>query len=164
MTGESAEQRLDRLERRVRELADLLEIQQLLAAYGPLVDAGDATAVAELWSPDGSYLVEGWAMHGRAELAAMVNSAAHQSLITAGSAHFLGPARIRVDGDEAEAVCESLLIRHRDRGWVVARASANHFRLARGDGRWQITARTTRTLDGDPAGRELLGRAAGPAG
>lgn len=159
MSTESDRVRLQALEQRLQQLSDQLEIQQLLAGYGPLVDAGAADAVARMWSADGSYRVEGWEMQGRAEVAAMVTSTAHQALIAAGSAHFLGPARVRVDGDDAEAVCESLLIRYRDGGWIPARASANHFTLARIDGRWQITARVTRALDGSPAARELLRRA-----
>jgi hypothetical protein len=44
----------------------------------------------------------------------------------------------------------------------VWRARANHFRLRRIDGRWQIVARTTRSLDGKAEARELL--SAGIAG
>ena len=44
----------------------------------------------------------------------------------------------------------------RTNGYVAARAGANHFRLRRIDGRWQIVGRTTRALDGSAAPRELL--------
>ncbi|MGA5545736.1 nuclear transport factor 2 family protein [Mycobacterium sp. NPDC051198] len=150
------ESRLHDLERRLRELTDQVEVTQLIASYGPLVDAGAADDVAALWSEDGSYDVEGWQMRSRADVAAMVNSDAHQTLISRGACHFLGPARVTVDGKTAEAVCESLLVVHRDGKWIVARAGANHFTLRRIDGRWQIERRTTRALNGSPESRELL--------
>ncbi len=156
-------ERLERLERTVAQLRDQVEIGQLLAGYGPLVDAGDADAIAQMWAVDGGYDVEEWSMRSRAEVRAMVASDAHQGLIAGGSAHFLGPARIHVDGDTAVAVCESLLVVHRDGRFLVARASANHFELTRVDDLWQIAQRTTRTLAGDEQARLLL-RAAAPEG
>jgi hypothetical protein len=69
---------------------------------------------------------------------------------------------VTVHGDDAVAVCESILVLHRGEGFTVARAGANHFRLQRIDGRWQILARTTRALDGQSQARDLL--AAGVAG
>ena len=150
------ESRLHNLERRLQELTDQVEVTQLIASYGPLVDAGTADDVAVLWSEDGSYDVEGWQMRSRADVAAMVNSDAHQTLIARGACHFLGPARVTVDGNTAEAVCESLLVVHRDGKWLVARAGANRFTLHRIDGRWQIERRTTRALNGSPESRALL--------
>lgn len=150
------ESRLHDLERRLQQLTDQVQVTQLIASYGPLVDAGAADDVAALWSEDGSYEVEGWQMRSRADVAAMVNSDAHQTLIGRGSCHFLGPARVTVDGNTAEAVCESLLVVHRDGKWIVARAGANHFTLGRIDGRWQIIRRTTRALNGSPEARNLL--------
>lgn len=150
------ESRLHTLERRLQQLTDQVEVTQLIASYGPLVDAGAADDVAALWSEDGGYDVEGWQMYSRADVAEMVNSDAHQTLISRGACHFLGPARVSVDGDTATAVCESLLVVHRDGRWIVARAGANHFTLGRIGGRWQITRRTTRALNGSPEARNLL--------
>ncbi|WP_395307433.1 nuclear transport factor 2 family protein [Mycobacterium sp. AMU20-3851] len=157
MTDHTAIQaRLHALEQRVHELSDRVAITQLIASYGPLVDAGSPDEVAALWSEDGSYQVEGWNMRNRAEVHSMVASDAHQSLIAGGAAHFLGPAQVNVQGDDAYAVCESLLIRRREERWTVARAGANHFTLRRVDGRWQITRRVTRALDGNLEARALL--------
>ncbi|KUI40546.1 hypothetical protein AU198_12400 [Mycobacterium sp. GA-1199] len=150
------------LERRLARIEDEREIERLIASYGPLVDAGEADAAADLWADDGSYDVEGWHMAGREEVAAMVRSGAHQGLIRRGCCHFLGPAVVTVDGDDAVAVCESLLVTRHDDGFTVSRAGANHFRLRRGDGRWVIVERRTRQLDGGAEARELL--ATGVAG
>ncbi|EUA32665.1 short chain dehydrogenase family protein [Mycobacterium xenopi 4042] len=79
---------------------------------------------------------------------------------------------VTVDGDKAVAVCESLLVVHRDGGYTVWRPGANHFELRRIDHRWQITARVTRPLDGarrrvscsPPCGRDPGERDAGGQG
>ncbi|MGV9668314.1 nuclear transport factor 2 family protein [Nocardia niigatensis] len=150
------EERLAALEDRLCRVEDELAITRLIAAYGPLVDAGAAEAVAELWTEDGEYDVEGWHMRDRGQVRAMVESQAHQSLIAAGSAHFLGPVSVIVDGDTAAAVCESLLVRRRDGQFFVWRAGANHFRLARTPEGWRIAQRVTRALDGSEEARNLL--------
>lgn len=167
------EQRLRRLEQRLAVVEDEREIARLIATYGPCVDAANAAAAAALWSSDGSYDVEGWRMTTRGEVDAMVRSDGHRRLVDNGCCHFLGPAAITVHGDDAVAVCESLVVLRVDdgspgrgsaatgkglpkAGYVVWRAAANHFHLRRIDERWQITARTSRMLDGNPEAHELL--------
>jgi uncharacterized protein (TIGR02246 family) len=154
------EDRLTRLEQRIQALEDQLAITRLVASYGPLVDAGEADAVAALWAEDGSYDVEGWQMRSRADVRAMVESDGHQHLIEGGCSHFLGPAHVTVAGDEAVAVCESILVRHREGGYSVRRAGANHFALRRESDGWRITARRTRALDGSAEARDLLAKGA----
>lgn len=152
----SDDERIARLEQRLQWVEDELEIAQLVAAYGPLVDAGEADAVAGLWSEDGEYDVEGWHMRSREDVRAMVLSDGHQGLIAGGCVHFLGPARVVVDGDEAVAVCASLLVRHRDGAFSVRRAGANHFHLRRLPEGWRVVRRVTRGLDGSEEARRLL--------
>lgn len=123
---------LDELEKRLRIIEDERAVERLIASYGPLVDAGEADGAAALWATDGSYDVEGWHMRSRDDVAAMVRS------------------------DDAVAVCESVLLLRTDDRYIAARAGANHFRLRRVDGRWQIIERTTRALDGSSAPRKLL--------
>src|SRR6476646_1920867 len=96
------------------------------------------TPVTPMRSPgcgpeEGEYDVDGWHMRSRADVAEMVRSPAHQGLISGGSAHFLGPVHVDVDGDEAVAVCESILVRHNEdgSGYRVWRAGANHVTLRR---------------------------------
>ncbi|MFL6154987.1 MAG: nuclear transport factor 2 family protein [Marmoricola sp.] len=150
------EDRLAVLEDRLARVEDELAITRMMASYGPLVDAGEADAVAALWAVDGEYDVEGWHMRSRADVAEMVRSQAHQHLIAGGCSHFLGPAHVRIDGDEAVAVCESLLVRHREDGFSVRRAGANLVRLRRTSTGWEIVHRTTRALDGSDEARSLL--------
>src|SRR5690606_39070256 len=104
------------IEERLQALEDVQAITQLIASYGPLVDAGEADRVAHMWTEDGVYDVDEMFMGSRAEIDAMVRSDQHQGLIRNGCSHFLGPAQVTVDGDRAVAVCESiLLVRHKDR-------------------------------------------------
>lgn len=144
------------LEARLRRLEDEAAIARLIASYGPLVDAGSAEAVAALWAPDGVYDVDELVMHGRDEIAAMVRSPNHRRWIADGCAHFVGPPVVTVTGDEALAVCHSLMIVNQDGRFVVRRATANHWRLRRDGDSWQVTVRTNRVLDGRTESPGLL--------
>ncbi|CRZ14067.1 nuclear transport factor 2 family protein [Mycolicibacterium neworleansense] len=149
------------LEARLRRLEDERDIARLIASYGPRVDTADADGTAALWATDGRYEVEGWTMASRADVHAMVSSTSHRALVDSGCSHFLGPAVVTVDGDTAVAVCESLVLVRRDTAdgsgeYVVWRATANHFELVRAQGHWQISRRSSRLLNGDPAAHRLL--------
>lgn len=157
-----ADDALAGLQQRLSLIEDERRIERLIASYGPLVDAGEADAVAALWAFDGSYDVEGWSMRSRAEVRGMVLSDQHQKLITHGCCHFLGPAVVTVDGDSAVAVCESALIVQQGSGFAVMRAGVHYFELRRVQSGWEIQFRVTRALDGDPTARQLL--VAGVAG
>lgn len=146
----------------LRQVADLQEITQLIAQYGPNVDSGAAEATAQLWQEDGVFSVVGgeatFAMNGRAEIAAMVSGAGHQSLIHNGAAHVLTTPHVVVDGDAAVARSYALNIRwdaDADRFWV-ARVSANLWKLARTVEGWRIAERTNSNLDGAAQSREIL--------
>lgn len=148
--------RLAALEARLQQLEDEREITRLITAYGPLVDSGDAEAVAGLWEPDGVYDVDEIFMQGREQIEAMVRSANHQGWIAGGCAHFLGPAHVTVDGDQAVAVCHSLMVVHGEEGFVLRRATAHHWDLRRGADGWRVTRRTSRVLDGREESPRLL--------
>lgn len=147
---------LDDLQRRLRHLEDERAIARLIASYGPAVDGADADAVAGLWAVDGTYDVEQWQMSSRADVHAMVSSPSHRDLVNSGCCHFLGPAVVTVDDDDAVAVCESLVLVSDGDSYRVWRCTANHFTLRRIDERWLITARTSRLLNGDAAAHALL--------
>jgi uncharacterized protein (TIGR02246 family) len=149
---------------RLQRLEDEQAIAKLVASYGPSVDAGNADRAARLWAIDGTYDVEGWHMTGRQGVHEMVSSKSHQDFVAHGCCHFLGPAVVTVDGDSAVVVCESLVLLSHDGSdsanssghYRVWRATANHFVLNRIANQWQITARTSRILNGDPYARALL--------
>src|SRR5690554_4801282 len=101
---------------------DILDINNLIVSYGFHVDACDADAVADLWTEDGEYIVHGvgrWT--GREALKEMVQSDLHQSYVSAGCLHFMGPPQTVVTGDEARVHSNTLLIKY----------SAGHFEIDR---------------------------------
>ena len=149
---------IEELAARLRQLEDDRDIRQLIASYGPAVDAGDADASARLWAADGVYDVDGWRMESRADVHAMISSSAHQKLVAMGCCHFLGPCVVTLAGDSAVAVCESLVLVRDGDNYRVWRATAHHFALRRIDDRWQITTRTSRILDGNPDAHAVLTR------
>lgn len=59
------EARLAALEQEVRVQRDRIEIQQIIASYGPLVDTSDSLErsrnLAEMWTEDGVYDIGGLA-------------------------------------------------------------------------------------------------------
>lgn len=166
------EARLARLERRLRELEDRQAIYQLLSAYGPLVDSGDADATSELWVTDGVYdwgggpkpadgaLVakEGWAgaAYSRAEIAEMVRGPGHRSIIDGGAGHVIGLPHVLLSGDTAVATGYARLYRWDGAQFAVARVSANRWELARTAEGWRVVVRTNRVLDGGAEARALL--------
>jgi uncharacterized protein (TIGR02246 family) len=156
VTDSDLEGRLALLEDRLAVLEDERAVARVVAAYGPLVDSGDAERVAALWEPDGIYDVDELMMTGRAEIAAMVHSANHQRWIAGGCAHVVGPPHVTVIGDVATAVCYSLMIVLDEGEFRLRRATANLWRLRRGPDGWRVTERTNRVLDGRPEAPALL--------
>ncbi|THA31654.1 nuclear transport factor 2 family protein [Streptomyces sp. A1277] len=155
-----SEDRIAALEARLRLLEDERAVARAMAAYGPLVDSGEADAVAALWAPDGVYDIDELYLAGRERIGEMVRSPAHRGWIRQGCAHVVGPPHITVEGDEAVAVCHSLMVVHEAGRYVVRRATANHWRLRRAPGGagWQVVTRTNRILDGRPESPALLAR------
>ena len=150
------EARILTLEARLGALEDERAIGALVASYGPLVDAGAADDVADLWTRDGVYDVDELVMTGHDELAAMVRSRHHRQWIESGCAHFLGPVHVTLHGDAAVAVCHSLMVVRSDGQFVVRRATANHWELTRAQEGWRAVRRTSRVLDGRPEALDLL--------
>lgn len=148
--------RLAALEERLGQLEDERAVVRLVGAYGPLVDSGDADGVAALWETDGVYDVDELLMTGRAEIAAMVRSTPHQGWIVGGCAHVVGPPHVTVTGDDAVAVCYSLMVVREDDRFVVRRATANLWRLRRSAHGWLVANRTNRVLDGREEAPALL--------
>jgi hypothetical protein len=148
-----------RLEARVRQLEDHIEITQLVAQYGPSVDSGSAAATAELWTEDGTFdAVGAIEMHGWDEIAGMVDGDGHQSLILNGCGHVLTVPHVALDGDEATGRSYALNIRwdeEAQRFWV-ARVSANTWRWVRTPEGWRIAERVNANLDGTAAHRAML--------
>ncbi len=165
------ETRLAALESRISGLEDQVAIYQLMSAYGPLVDSGDADATAALWVEDGIYdwgggpppapdapVKEGpaGAAYSRSAIADMVRGAYHQEIIHGGSGHVIGLPHIVIDGNRATAVSYSRLYRNDGENFRVWRVGANLWEFVRTPGGWRVTTRTNRVLDGSEEARAVL--------
>ena len=140
-----------------QRLADLEEIRNLVASYGPLADCGDAEGVAALFAEDGVYAVDGMGeATGRAAIAALIDGPTHRGLMADGCAHVLGPVAIDLDGDRAVARGHSVVFRHGADGFGVYRVAANRWVLARTAQGWRVARRDNALLDGQAPARTLL--------
>ena len=151
------EARIARLEIRLRRAEDQLEIINLIASYGPLVDSGDGDGAASLWTEDGVYEVDTGTYEGRDGISGMVESGPHQKLVQRGCLHMTSPPSVHLAEDTAVAVTESqLVVRNREGGFDVLRATAHRWELVRAPDGWRVERRTSRLLDGSGPPRELL--------
>ena len=162
-------ERLAVLEARVHQLEDQLALYQIMSAYGPLVDSGDAEATAALWTEDGIYdwgggsapgagVREGpqGAAHNAAEIADMVRGEYHQAIIKGGAAHVIGLPHVSVDGNSAVAISYSRLYRRDGDNFRVWRVGANRWEFVRTENGWRVKRRINRLLTGNAEPREML--------
>lgn len=163
---DALEARLDRAESGLARAEDELAIIRIIAAYSPLVDSGDAEGTAGLWTEDGVYDVDTGVLDGRAGIAEMVHSEAHQGLIHHGCGHVPGLPTVLLDGDRAVATGYSQLVVRSSRPgrYTVLRVTASRWEFARTgdvaapDRGWRVVHRTARAVTDDGEGRTLLGR------
>jgi hypothetical protein len=166
------EKRLAALEAKVRELEDQVALYQLMSAYGPLVDSGDAAATAALWTEDGVYDWGGGpqssakegpagAAYSRAAIADMVRGPYHQEIIQTGAGHVIGLPHLRIDGDTAVGTSYSRLYRSDGDNFRTWRVGANRWEFIRTADGWRVKQRINRVLNGDAEARALLRRGVG---
>ncbi|MGB4137123.1 MAG: nuclear transport factor 2 family protein [Microbacterium sp.] len=157
---ESIETRLAALESRVRELSDVLDIQEIVTYISPAADSGHPEEFASRWLPDAVYHAGVRDFVG-SDIPQVITAGRHPGYMAAGCAHFQSPPHIEVSGDTATAVNYTILvIRDEDSGqWTLRRLSASRWKLRRVDDRWQIQDRTVAPLDGSAAARDLLAEA-----
>jgi hypothetical protein len=144
------------LESRLRRLEDLAEIADLIARYGPAVDAGVGDELSRLWTLDGEYRIGADVVVPAAHLPEIVDFETHREYLAAGCAHVLSPPRVEFDGDRAVAVNHSVVFVRRGLRWEAERVSANRWELQRTIGGWRVMLRENHLLDGDAAARALL--------
>ncbi|GEE00742.1 hypothetical protein nbrc107696_11880 [Gordonia spumicola] len=152
------EERLAAVEARLRAAEDRLAIMDLVYSYGPAVDTGSAEGTAAVFTVDGVYDVDTGLLAGAAAISDMVNGDAHQGLVARGCGHLMTAPQITLDGDAATVRSYSQLVvpRSSDRGYAVARLTANRWDLVRTDAGWRVARRTARLVDGSSRARDLL--------
>lgn len=144
------------IEHRVQRLEDRAEIADLIARYGPIVDAGEGGQLAELWSDDGEYVIGDEYRFTGNQITGLTELEAHQNYLAAGCAHMLSSPQVMLDGDCAVAVNHSAVLIREGQRWVADRVSANRWELERKPEGWRVSRRSSALLDGEEAARELL--------
>ena len=150
------EARLAELERKTRELADIIAIYQLFATYGPAVDSMSSATIVDMWAAEGTFEPEHHIFRGATEVGAMIDSEMHHAYVDAGCAHVMSLPRIVIEGDVAKATGYSRLYLRDGDHWRVERASANHWTLVRAGTGWKVERRINRMLSGSEEARGLL--------
>ncbi len=165
------EERVRKLEARIAELEDQVQIYQVMSSYGPLVDSGDAEGTAALWVEDGLYDWGGGATPGpdgtvkegaegaafsQAAVADMVRGPYHQQIIHEGAGHVIGLPHVVLKGDAAVATSYSRLYRRDGDNFRVWRVGANRWEFVRTPDGWRIKRRINRVLNGGEEPRALL--------
>jgi hypothetical protein len=153
------EARLAAVEERLQAAEDRLAIYRIMSSYGPAVDSGEGERAGRLWTEDGVYDAQVGSWTGRAAIAGMVASAAHQGYIHEGCAHVIGMPLVTIDGDAATATCYARLYRREGDGFRVWRVTASRWEFVRREAGWEISHRINRLLDGSEDARALLRRA-----
>ena len=94
----------------LQQLLDEKACEKLIAEYCQLVDFGNASAIADLFTADGSWTGPGVSMVGRDEIRA--GFLRRQAVARRQSRHLCTNVLIRVEGDEATGLCYLLNFRH----------------------------------------------------
>lgn len=155
------EDRLAALERDVQLQRDHLEIRQVIASYGPMVDTADrlerSRKLAELWIEDGVYDIGGLGAYEGREAIAGAFQERHFGQVPEGICHVMGLPHVTVTGDEAVALNYSCVFRHEgEERFYPWRVSANRWDMVRQTGKWLIKRRTNRLMTGDPDALAML--------
>lgn len=163
-----SEDRLDALERRLRELEDREEIREVIARYGFTADLGHDEEYVAQYTEDGEYDTGKGHHRGHHELYEFIHSpeGGHKKYVEGrGSQHTSHNLYIRIDGDTAWAECYSVVFVRtgpENDAFGVHTAAYNHWDFRRVDGRWRIRRRR-RTPIGDAVhktdgvhGREIM--------
>ena len=141
--------RLDQLERRLRNVEDVLLITRLVIAYGFATDTGNSEVAADIWAADGVF-DRGSGLDGGDggdSIAARLSRPEHLELIRRGIVHFTGVPHVVVDGDGAIATHYQQIIVPDETAEPVRRGSA-----------WQFPRLLDPPGDGKPLGTGAIRR------
>ena len=93
-----------------RRIADERACERLIVRYTHLVDFGEAPAIADLFTADGVWRTDDFAMNGRDEIRAGFER--RQGVTRRQSRHVCTNVAIDVDGDTATGLCYLVNYRH----------------------------------------------------
>jgi hypothetical protein len=153
------------LEERLQRIEAELAIRNLINLYGLAADCGDITTALHCHTEDAVYIVSNpnagrgdasadLQLRGHDEIAAMLRSDLHQSLLP-NCAHTTGPVTLSVERGAAQAVGYSRLYHIREGAPTLMRLAVNHWQFRHETSGWKICQRTSR-LVGEAEAQNLL--------
>jgi SnoaL-like domain len=148
----SVEERLEALERRVRELEDEREIRALLGWYAYYADGCHDQQWVDLWTEDGVYDLSVGRWVGKEQLLAFITdpNVHHKPGFYGHTLHLQGPNfAVSIDGDEAVGTGYNVLLHETANVPSALRIGGNRWRFRRVDGRWLMAERRHRSV-GEP--------------
>lgn len=154
------------LEQRLRAVEDRLEIIQLMMSHPPAIDgralkywdqALTADSMLDRGPPDpekhsGDYKGE----YGKQQIMEEAGGPDLQAAREKGLAHMTTVPYLTIKGDRATAINYTHVLGFEGGSFRIRRVVANRWELRREQGRWKISRRTLRLMDGKPEARELL--------
>lgn len=150
---------IEKLEARLAALEDRAAIAELIAGYGPCVDALDGAGAAAAWAEAGTYEIgPAMTLRGQHEIAGIAAMDQHRDYVARGSAHILSPHKITLDGSTARAHGYSVVFLHEAKTgrWIAERVSANRWEFRKSADGWRVSERRVALLDGSAAASALL--------
>jgi hypothetical protein len=145
------------LEERLQRLEDESAILRLIASYGPSADSGSGDVAEKLFTEEAEYDIQVGTLNGGAAVGDMIDHLPlHRQLLAGGCAHTTDLPLIEVDGDRAWALCHGFVLRREGDQFVVWRAAAVWWEFQRATGRWRISRRVNRLLDGQSVAPDLF--------
>lgn len=102
-----------------KRLLDERACERLITRYTHLVDFGEAPAIADLFTPDGVWRTDDFAMNGQDEIRAGFQR--RQGVARRQSRHVCTNVVVDVDGDTATSLCYLVNYRHDSESGVAER-------------------------------------------
>jgi ketosteroid isomerase-like protein len=138
----------------LQDIADKLEIRELVARYCRAVDDADGPAFADSFTDDGVFETPAGIVTGRDALLA------HGEKMVFGNVHITTDAIIELDGDRASHTCTLILGRRReDKAANEILSTGRYFdELVRTHDGWRFTSRRAVLDLGGPGMQEKRGR------
>jgi hypothetical protein len=131
---------------------DWVEIYALLNRHQIYIDLQDAEGYASVYAEDGRYKSSFGSAQGTTDLMEMTKNL-HDSGFTAGKRHYMGPAMIDIDDDQAEAISYWWVADYTTSPPTVFATGTYRDELRKVDGQWRIVQRV-QTGDSDESVEE----------
>lgn len=141
---------------KIQEIADKLEIQELLARYSICVDTGDADGFAAIFTEDGiwEWRAVGLSFCGRRAIGEIARAV---STHVKGAQHAISNPLIRIEGNKAKSICQLTCFLSRPEQIYSLMLGYYEDELVKVDDTWLISRRSVRVENPELLGQGKIG-------